>query len=159
MTERFMTVQYRINGEDHIVAIEPDDLLLDIIRKQIGLTGTKYNCRQGECGACTIIMDGVPINSCLILAAVADGSEITTIEGLGRGGRPDVVQDAFIRHDGSQCGYCTPGMIMSARALLDANPSPDREEILEGLAGNLCRCTGYKHIIDAVEDAAQRLSK
>lgn len=155
MTERTETIRLRVNGDWRTVTIEPDDLLLDVLRKQLGLTGTKYNCRQGECGACTIIMDGQSINSCLVLAATADGSEVTTIEGLLRDGRPDPVQEAFLHGDGSQCGFCTPGMIMSTMALLRANPNPTPEEILEGLAGNLCRCTGYKHIIESVENVVE----
>jgi len=137
--------------------VEPDDLLLDVLRERLGLTGTKYNCRQGECGACTVLMDGKSVNSCLVLAVSADGSELTTIEALSRDGVPDIVQESFMEADGSQCGYCTPGMVMSATALLSAHPNPTREEILEGLSGNLCRCTGYKHIVEAVELASKRL--
>lgn len=154
MTERTLTMKLKVNGETRSVVVEPDDLLLDVLRNQLGLTGTKYNCRQGECGACTVIMDGLPLNSCLVLALTAEDSEITTIEGLLREGLPDEIQRAFMHGDGSQCGYCTPGMIMSTRALLDRTPRPTSEEIMEGLAGNLCRCTGYVHILESVRAAA-----
>ncbi|MFW5826383.1 MAG: (2Fe-2S)-binding protein, partial [bacterium] len=130
--------------------------LADVLRHRLGLTGTKLNCRQGECGACTVLVDGQPMTSCIVLAASVDGSEITTIEGLSASGELDPIQEAFMEADGSQCGFCTPGMVMSTKALLDANPDPSREDIEIGLAGNLCRCTGYRTIIDAVELAAKK---
>jgi len=157
MIDKSVLIRFSVNGKAHSVTVEPDDLLLDVLRERLGLTGTKYNCRQGECGACTVLMDGKSVNSCLVLAVSADGSELTTIEALSRDGVPDIVQESFMEADGSQCGYCTPGMVMSATALLSAHPDPTREEILEGLSGNLCRCTGYKHIVEAVELASKRL--
>ena len=150
-----MTIALTVNGRRHEIQIEPDEVLADVLRHRLGLTGTKLNCRQGECGACTVIVDGRPMTSCIVLAASVDGSEVTTIEGLG-GDRLDPIQEAFMEADGSQCGFCTPGMVMSTKALLDANPDPSREEVEVGLAGNLCRCTGYRTIHDAVELAAKK---
>lgn len=171
-----MKISLTVNGQRHELDVEPTEILADVLRDRLGLTGTKLNCRQGECGACTVILDGKAVTSCIVLAASVDGSEVTTIEGLGprendgdegHDGRTgdatvdwdelDPVQQAFMEADGSQCGFCTPGMVMSAKALLDANPSPSREEIEIGLAGNLCRCTGYRTIHDAVELAAKKM--
>jgi aerobic carbon-monoxide dehydrogenase small subunit len=160
-----MTITLTVNGRRHEIDIEPTEVLADVLRHRLGLTGTKLNCRQGECGACTVIVDGRPMTSCIVLAASVDGSEVTTIEGLGADRvdperldpeRLDPIQEAFMEADGSQCGFCTPGMVMSTKALLDANPDPSREEIEIGLAGNLCRCTGYRTIVDAVELAAKK---
>ncbi|MFW5745353.1 MAG: (2Fe-2S)-binding protein [Spirochaetota bacterium] len=155
-----MTITLTVNGRRHEIDIEPTEVLADVLRHRLGLTGTKLNCRQGECGACTVLVDGRPMTSCIVLAASVDGSEVTTIEGLGGDGRPDdeldPIQEAFMEADGSQCGFCTPGMVMSTKALLDANPDPSREDIEIGLAGNLCRCTGYRTIVDAVELAAKK---
>ncbi len=143
-----------VNGTDHEVIIEPHMLLVDVLRDKLGLTGTKYACGAGDCGACTVLIDGEPCLSCLTLAVRAKGKDITTIEGMADGPTPHPIQQAFIDTAAIQCGYCTPGMIMSTKALLDTNPSPTKEEIELGLAGNLCRCTGYVRIIDAVEAAA-----
>lgn len=155
MINKTISIRLSVNGVTHTVMVEPDELLLDMLRNRLGLTGTKYNCRQGECGACTVLMNGRSVCSCLVLAVSADGGEITTIE--AQGGIIDVVKKSFMEADGSQCGYCTPGMVMSSAALLSSRPQPSREEILEALSGNLCRCTGYKHIVEAVELSSKRL--
>lgn len=148
-------VSLLVNGERYDLEVAPQHLLLDVLREQLGLTGTKESCREGECGSCTVLLDGKPINSCLYLAVAAQGKEIITVEGLAKDGKLDPVQAAFAVTGGTQCGYCTPGFIMSARALLDENPNPSEAEIREYLAGNLCRCTGYNHIVDAVLQAAR----
>jgi carbon-monoxide dehydrogenase small subunit len=139
-----------VNGEKVALEIPPHRTLLDLIRNDLGLTGTKEGCGNGECGACTVLMDGQPVNACLVLALQAQGKEITTIEGLSRGGRLHSIQEAFISHGAIQCGFCTPGMVLSVKALLDRNPRPEEREIRETLSGNLCRCTGYQKIVEAV---------
>ncbi len=139
-----------VNGEKVDLEIPPHRTLLDLIRNDLGLTGTKEGCGNGECGACTVLMDGRPVNACLVLALQAQEKEITTIEGLNRGGKLHPVQEAFISHGAIQCGFCTPGMVLSVKALLDRNPRPEEGEIREALAGNLCRCTGYQKIVEAV---------
>ncbi len=143
-------VRLTVNGETHEIAVEAHTLLLNVLRNELGLTGTKYGCGLGECGACTVLVDGMPANSCLLLALQVDGREITTIEGLARGDRLHPVQEAFIQHGAMQCGFCTPGMVLSAKALLEENPTPSEEEAREAIAGNLCRCTGYRKIIEAI---------
>ncbi len=148
-----------VNGDEFHLLVDTRRTLLDVIRDEIGLTGTKNGCGAGECGACTVLLDGLPINSCLMLAHEADGREVTTIEGLAAGGVLDPVQRAFVEHGAIQCGFCTPGMVLTAKALLDRNPDPTREEILEGLKGNLCRCTGYVKIVEAVEAARDVLAE
>ncbi len=145
---------FMINGEEHEVIIESHFLLIDVLRDKVGLTGTKYACGAGDCGACTVLIDGKPTFSCLTLAQTAIGKSIVTIEGLADGLTLHPIQQAFVDKGAIQCGFCTPGMVMSAKALLDENPSPTRAEIEAGLAGNLCRCTGYASIVDAVEEAA-----
>jgi carbon-monoxide dehydrogenase small subunit len=145
-----------VNGEEYRVAVAARDTLLEVLRGPLGLTGTKKGCDQGDCGACTVLLDGSPVASCLVLARDARGREVTTIEGLGAGGRLHPVQDAFIRHFATQCGFCTPGMVMAAVGLLGENPQPTEEEVREALAGNLCRCTGYGAIVRAVLDVAAR---
>jgi carbon-monoxide dehydrogenase small subunit len=147
---------FTLNGEPTQVEIAPGDLLVDVLRDKLGLIGTKVGCGEGECGACTVLVDGVATLSCLYPAMKATGRNITTIEGLA-GQHP--VQEAFVEHFASQCGYCTPGFVMSTVALLQDNPHPTREEIMSGLSGNLCRCTGYYQIVDAVEDAAKRMEQ
>ena len=148
-----MLLRTTINGQPTEVEIEPGDTLAYVLRERLGLIGTKIGCGEGECGACTVLVDGAAVCSCIYPAAKAAGRQVLTIEGLG-GHHP--VQEAFVEHFASQCGYCTPGFIMSAVALLQENPHPTRQEILEGLSGNLCRCTGYYQIIDAVEAAKKR---
>lgn len=140
-----------VNGEEISAEVAPNKTLLWFIREELGLTGTKEGCGAGECGACTVILNGKPVNSCLIMALEADGTEIYTIEGESQNGQLSDLQKAFINHNGLQCGFCTPGMVMSARALLNSNPAPTRDEIKEAMQGNLCRCTGYEAVIEAVE--------
>jgi carbon-monoxide dehydrogenase small subunit len=151
-------INTRINGEAREIAVEPHWTLLETVREALGYTGPKEGCGTGDCGACSMIVDGRLITSCLMIAPQADGKEIVTIEGLATGGELHPVQQAFIDTGGVQCGFCTPGMIMAAKALLDVNPAPSEEDIREGLAGNLCRCTGYTRIYEAVELASQRMN-
>lgn len=153
-----MDLKLKINGKEYHVKVKPYKRLLDVLRDELHLTGTKEGCGIGECGACTVIMDGKAVNACLVLAASAEGREIYTIEGLEENGRLHPLQEAFIRHNALQCGFCTPGMIMSAKALLDKNPRPTREEIKEAISGNLCRCTGYHQIIAAIEEVSESLT-
>ena len=150
------TIQLRVNGYLHEVRVKPSETLLDVLRNQLELTGTKEGCGLGECGACTVLLDGKPVNSCLILAMEAEGSDILTIEGLAEGENLHSVQKAFVEGGAIQCGFCTPGMVMATVGLLEENPKPSREEIKKGLIGNLCRCTGYKKIIEAVLDASSK---
>lgn len=152
-------IQFRINGRVHDAIIEPQRSLLELLRDELGLTGTKEGCGTGYCGACTVLVDGDPVNSCLFFAIDADHRDITTIEGLSsREGELHPLQAAFVDAGGLQCGFCTPGMLMSAAALLRRNPSPSEHEVREGLAGNLCRCTGYQSIVEAVREASARIS-
>jgi len=146
----------RVNGEEAMGWVEPRKTLLDFIRDDLNLTGTKKGCDLGNCGSCTVLMDGKPINSCLVLAVEAEGREILTIEGLSEGSKLHPIQEAFIQHGAVQCGYCTPGMILSAKALLDENPRPSEEEVRIAISGNLCRCTGYKRIVGAILNMAGR---
>jgi carbon-monoxide dehydrogenase small subunit len=150
-------VRLTVNGTLYEFSVHPWETLLEAIRDRLALTGTKEGCGLGECGACTVIMDGKTVNSCLVLAVEADGKQVTTIEGLADGEELHPLQEAFIEHGGLQCGFCTPGMIMSAKALLDETPNPSGQEIRRGLAGNLCRCTGYTKIIDSVTSAAKKM--
>jgi len=129
--------------------------LLQMLREKLALTGTKNGCEAGECGACTVLLDGEPVNACMVLAVEVDGREVTTVEGLAHDGQLDVVQQAFVEEGGVQCGFCTPGMLISAHSLLDRNPHPTEEEIRQALVGNLCRCTGYTRIVRAVQKAAR----
>ena len=147
----------RVNDEPVEVTFAPYKTLLELLREDLALTGTKHGCELGECGACTVLLDGQPQLSCLVLALECEGREVQTIEGLARGPELHPLQAAFTDFGGSQCGYCTPGVIMTAKALLDRNASPTKEEIKEATAGNLCRCTGYNQIVEAVEDAARVL--
>lgn len=149
-------IQLKVNGQNFEVDVEPTARLLDVLR-DLGFVGVKEGCGTGECGACTVLLNGKSVLSCLLFAVQADGKEITTIEGLASGNKLHPVQEAFIEHGAVQCGYCTPGFIMSSVYLLNNNPKPTREEIREELSGNLCRCTGYVKIIDAVEAAAKKL--
>jgi carbon-monoxide dehydrogenase small subunit len=145
----------RVNGESHEVLVEPDRTLLDVLRTDLGLTGTKTNCLDAECGVCTVLVDGLAVNACLYLALSAEGRAIMTIEGLARDGALHPLQQAFIDRGAVQCGYCIPGIILAAKAYLDLHPRPSEAEVREALAGNLCRCTGYQKIVDAVLDAAR----
>lgn len=153
-----MKISLRINGGLMDVDVPPMKRLLDVLREDCDLTGTKEGCGEGECGACSVLLDGKVVNSCLVPVVQAQGVEILTIEGLAEGEDGlHPLQDTFIKYSGTQCGICTPGMILASKALLDENPDPTREEIREGIAGNLCRCTGYQKIVDAVDDAAKQL--
>ena len=149
----------KVNGEKVETLFAPYKTLLEVLREDLGLTGTKHGCELGECGACTVLVDGAPMLSCLVLGVECDGRSVETIEGLARGPELHPLQAAFADFGGSQCGYCTPGVIMAAKALLEQNPEPSREQIKEATAGNLCRCTGYQQIADAIEDAARRLKE
>jgi len=150
-------VKLTVNGTSYELSVQPWETLIEVIRDGLGLTGTKEGCGLGECGACTVIMDGRAVNSCLVLAAEADGKQIITIEGLSEGDKLHPIQQAFVDHGGFQCGFCTPGVIMSTKALLDEKPNPTEEEIRRGIAGNLCRCTGYIKIIESIEAAAKNV--
>jgi len=154
---REMTIRLRINGEVRELAVPTEKTLMELLREDLELTGTKCGCDTGECGSCTVLLDGKPARSCLVLAAEVGGREITTIEGLGADEKLHPVQRAFIEHQAIQCGFCSPGMIMTAKALLDENPSPTREDVRRGLGGNICRCTGYQKIVEAVLAAAEML--
>jgi len=153
-----MKVRFRLNGRDVEVDVPPGRRLLDLLREDLGLTGTKEGCGEGECGACTVVVDGQPRLACLTAAIQVDGKEVLTIEGLAQSGALHPLQQAFIEAGGVQCGFCTPGIIMAAYALLSQNPHPTREEVRAWLSGNLCRCTGYEQIVEAVLLAAKRLS-
>jgi carbon-monoxide dehydrogenase small subunit len=147
-------ITLKVNGIEYRENVPANMTLLRFLKERLLLTGTKEGCSIGECGACTVIMNGKTVTSCLVLAVEADGAEISTIEGEAKDGQLSALQKAFIEYSGIQCGFCTPGMIMSARELLDRNPNPSRQEITEAIAGNLCRCTGYEPIIDAIEAVA-----
>jgi carbon-monoxide dehydrogenase small subunit len=148
------TIQLTLNGKAISREVPNHRLLLDLLRDEIGATGTKEGCGTGDCGACTVFLNGKPVNSCLVLSGELDGADIVTIEGLKIGPEMHPIQKAFLQDGGAQCGYCTPGMLMMSKALLDENPAPSEEEIRFALSGNLCRCTGYAKIIQAVQDAA-----
>ncbi len=150
------TITVTLNGEVRSVDVEPNDILLDVIRDKLGVKSPKYGCGKGDCGTCTVLLNGDPVRSCIILAIEADGQKITTVEGIMKGGKTTPLQDAFIEHNSFQCGYCAPGMILAATALLQENPHPDRKEVQEAIAGNLCRCTGYTAIIDAILEVAKK---
>ena len=148
-------IELLVNGERLEVEVEPRETLLEVLRERLQLTGTKEGCGTGDCGACTVLLDGKAVTSCLVLAVSVEGRQIVTIEGISGDGRLHPLQQAFIDHGAVQCGFCTPGMILSAKALLDERPSPSEAEVRRGIAGNLCRCTGYKKIIEAIQAAAK----
>jgi carbon-monoxide dehydrogenase small subunit len=146
-----------VNGAPVEAAVEPNRTLVQFLREDLGLTGTKHGCGLGDCGACTVILDGKPVNSCLVLAVQANGREVLTIEGLAENGKLHPIQQAFVKTGAVQCGFCTPGMILSAKALLDENPRPTEREIRTAISGNLCRCTGYQKIVEAIGEASKTL--
>jgi len=150
-------LKLRVNGEEQAASFAPYKTLLEVLREDLNLTGTKHGCELGECGACAVLVDGEPLLSCLELAVQCEGRDIQTIEGLAQGTELHPLQAAFADHGGSQCGYCTSGMVMTAKALLDREPAPSRERIKEALSGNLCRCTGYQQIWESVEEAARTM--
>jgi len=153
-----MRIELHVNGAAHTLDVEPRTTLVDCLRDNLGLKGAHAGCEHGVCGACTILLDGVPVRACLLFAVQADGNSITTIEGITPGqGELSPLQDAFCETHGMQCGYCTPAMILTAHALLDANPAPTREDIVEAISGNICRCTGYAQIVEAIALAAERM--
>ena len=148
---KMIYIQFILNGVEVSVEVDAGKRAIDFLREDLDFTGTKIGCGEGDCGACTILLDGKPVNSCLLLAAQLDGKNCTTIEGLGSYDKLDVLQESFIAEGAVQCGFCTPGMLLSAKALLDENPSPERAEIMTAISGNLCRCTGYEKIARAIE--------
>jgi aerobic carbon-monoxide dehydrogenase small subunit len=150
-------IQLTVNGQQVEAAVDPNHTLIQFLREDLGLTGTKHGCGLGDCGACTVILDGKPVNSCLVLAVQAKGREVLTIEGLAGNGHLHPIQQAFVDKGGIQCGFCSPGMILSAKALLDENPKPTELEIRTAISGNLCRCTGYQKIVEAVQEAAETM--
>lgn len=152
----YHTISLIVNGSGEVFDVPGNMTLLQMLREKLALTGTKNGCEAGECGACTVLVDGEPVNSCMMLAVEADGCTVLTVEGLAPEGKLGPLQQAFVDHNAVQCGFCTPGMLMSATALLRRNPHPTRKEIQEALVGNLCRCTGYVRIIDAIEDAVTK---
>ncbi len=152
-------IQLTVNGESVEAAVEPNQTLVQFLREDLGLTGVKHGCGLGDCGACTVILNGKPVNSCLVLAVQAAGGEVLTIEGLAENGVLHPIQQAFVDHGAIQCGFCTPGMILSAKALLDANPKPTEPEIRTAISGNLCRCTGYQKIVQAIQQAAKTIEE
>ncbi|MDK2985603.1 MAG: aerobic carbon-monoxide dehydrogenase small subunit [Clostridia bacterium] len=151
-----IAIKVTVNGKKYDLEIDPRLRLIDLLRDELRLTGTKEGCGEGECGACTVLLNGAPVNSCLVMAFQADGKKVLTIEGLGGEEKMHPIQEEFLKQGAVQCGYCTPGMVLSAYSLLKKNPQPAREEIKKYLAGNLCRCTGYDKIIKAVESASQK---
>jgi len=152
-----LRLSFAVNGEPVDALVDPTKTLLEVLREDLQLTGTKHGCELGECGACAVLVDGEPVLSCLLVAPECEGRQVTTIEGLAQGGRLHPLQEAFADHGAAQCGYCTPGILMAAKALLVENPAPTTDEVREALAGNLCRCTGYHKILEAVEGAAAKM--
>ena len=158
-TSRLLKISFTLNGKPVEIEVKPWDTAIAVLREQLGLKGTKEGCGIGECGACTILVDGLAVDSCLMPAPKLDGRKVETVEGLRQGEALHPLQEAFLSKGAVQCGYCTPGMLMSAKALLDRNPNPERNELVEALSGNLCRCTGYVQILEAAEEAAKTLGK
>lgn len=159
MDMKKITLNFILNEEPVSLEIDENARLLDVIRDVAGLTGTKEGCGVGECGACTVILEGEAVDSCIVLAASVEGKHVTTVEGLAKNGKLDPVQQAVLDHHALQCGFCTPGFLMSAKALLEKKPNPTRDEIKMAIAGNLCRCTGYQQLVEAFEDAAKEYQK
>ncbi|MFV0504662.1 MAG: (2Fe-2S)-binding protein [Lachnospirales bacterium] len=150
-------IKFNLNNSEQTVYVKPNMRLLDVLRDELHLTGTKEGCAVGECGACTVILDGQAVTACLVLAGQIHGRNVVTIEGVGTDGKLDPIQEAILKHHALQCGFCTPGFVMSAKALLDQNPKATRDEIRQAISGNLCRCTGYEQLIEAIHDAASEL--
>ncbi len=157
--ENTVEITFQLNGKSVSLQINPWESVLAVLRDRLKLTGTKEGCGIGECGACTILVDGLAVDSCLMLAAQLDDRNVETIEGLGTGEVLHPIQEKFLEHGAVQCGFCTPGMVLSTKSLLEGNPEPERKDIVEALSGNLCRCTGYVQIVDAVEDAAREMEQ
>jgi carbon-monoxide dehydrogenase small subunit len=147
-------ISFKVNGVPYVREVKPSQTLLELLRNELGLSGTKEGCGTGECGACTVLLDGKPVNSCLMLAIDAEGREVTTVEGLEKEGKLHPLQEAFVEEGAVQCGFCTAGMLMAAKGLLEENPHPTEEQIRRGISGNLCRCTGYVRIVKAIQRAA-----
>ena len=147
-------LRFTVNGDPHEILVEPRQTLLEVLRDELGLTGTKEGCGNGNCGSCTVLLDGVSVDSCLVFGVEAEGKEVQTVEGLAKDGTLHPLQQAFIEHGGMQCGFCTPGILISAKHLLDQNPNPTEYEIRLGISGNLCRCTGYDKIVRAIQAVA-----
>ena len=152
-------IKVKVNGKNFELSVKPNELLLNVLRDKLGLSGTKYGCGTGDCGACTVLINDEPMLSCLTLAATVDGAEVTTIEGMATNGKLHPIQEAFVKHGAIQCGFCIPGIVMMAKSFLDENPSPTDEEIKESLKGHMCRCTGYVNIIRAIKAASLEISK
>jgi len=155
--KQFLQISLKVNGKEHEVNVEPRETLLEVIRDRLGLTGTKLSCDMEVCGACTVLLDGKPVSSCTTLAFEARGKEVMTIEGLASDGKLHPLQEAFLERGGLQCGFCTPGMILTAKTLLEENPNPTEEEIKEYMHGNLCRCTGYQMIVESIMAASEKM--
>jgi carbon-monoxide dehydrogenase small subunit len=155
------TIRLMVNGKESVLDVDTHETLVEVLREKLGLTGTKIGCNQGECGACTVLINGEAVLSCLTLAIECEGKEILTIEGIEdqKTGRLDPIQEALIENFGIQCGFCTPGMVMSAKALLSKNPTPSKGEVKRGIQGNLCRCTGYEQIVESISAAAEKMRK
>ena len=155
--KQYLEIRLSVNGEGHELRVEPQETLLEVVRNRLGLTGTKLSCDMEVCGACTVLLDGKPVSSCTTLAFEARGKEVLTIEGMSRNGKLHPIQEAFIEKGGLQCGFCTPGMILTAKAFLEENPDPTEEEVKEYMHGNLCRCTGYGMIVESILAAAEKM--
>ena len=153
------TITFEVNGEREEVAFAPHKTLLEVLREDLGLTGTKHGCELGECGTCTVLLDGTPVLSCLVLGLACAGHAVRTVEAMAQGGKLHPLQEAFVAHGAAQCGFCIPGMILTACAFLEEHPAPSRDEIRQAIAGNLCRCTGYTKIIDAIASVAGRKTR
>jgi carbon-monoxide dehydrogenase small subunit len=156
---KHVKINTTINNRRYELSVSPNQTLLHFLREELGLTGTKCGCEIGECGACTVLLDGEAVNSCLVLVPQIDGKEVLTVEGLAKDGKLHPLQESFMNHDAIHCGFCTPGMLMSAKALLEKNPNPNEKEIRTAISGNLCRCTGYVQIVEAINYASEKITK